>query len=153
MRLRRAHPPLCLRSTPVRSAGSGVVINVLDRRRPDDDGAPRPVGGIGAHGDVAQIVLKSAHGVERFIRRFGAAVLSRRSLGATRARLRLDGFIGRFGTAILSRRSLGCTHARLRLDIRLCRAPFLRDRRRCVAHRRDAAPLCRVLRFRRNRRC
>jgi hypothetical protein len=53
--------------------------------------------------------LKSAHGVERFIRRFGAAVLSRRSLGATRARLRLDGFIGRFGTAILSRRSLGGT--------------------------------------------
>ena len=44
---------------PVRSAGSRVVVNVLDRRRPDDDGTRRPIGGIRAHGDVAQIVLKT----------------------------------------------------------------------------------------------
>src|ERR1700756_172243 len=46
-------------------ARSGVVIDVLDRGRADDNRPPRPVGGIGAHGNVVQIVLKPSHGIQR----------------------------------------------------------------------------------------
>src|SRR5205085_5183343 len=108
------------------------------------------------YGDVAQIVLKSAHGVERFIGWLRSAILSRRRFGASRARLRLDSFIGGFRAATLSRRSLAGSRARLRLDIRLCLAPLLRERRRRrrpVAHRRDAAPLRCVLGLLGSRRC
>ena len=78
-------------------AMSGVVVDVLDRGRPDDDRPLRPVAGIGAHGNVVQIVLKSSHGIQRLGGRplFRGPSLGRRFLRGGGAGLRLGcGFGG-----------------------------------------------------------
>ena len=104
-------------------ARSRVVIDVLDRGRTDDDGPPRPVGGIGAHGNVVQIVLKPSHGIQR---------LGDRPL--------LRG-------PILGCRFLRGGGAWLRLGRGFGGAPSLGNRRRLAARRINFAPLLRDVSF------
>src|SRR5262249_37619479 len=89
---------------------------------------PRAVGGIGAHGDIAQIVLKPSHGIQRLI---GGPL---------------------FRGPILGRRFLRSGRAWLRLGRRFGNAPSLDRWRRLAPRRHDFAPRLRAVSFSDDRR-
>src|SRR5437588_8870574 len=50
-----------------RLARGGVVVDVLDRSRADDDLAWRSIRAVGTHRNVAQVVAKFPHGTQCFV--------------------------------------------------------------------------------------
>ena len=104
---------------------AGVIVNVLNRRRPDNDLPRRSVGGIGIRWNLRHRVAEFSHGIQGLVRRrFRGPVPARNLLRDGRARLRSRR--GLCGVPLARGRSLGRRHARGRRDLSLLHGPVSR---------------------------
>ena len=104
---------------------AGVIVNVLNRRRPDNDLPRRSVGGIGVRWNLRHRVAEFSHGIQGLVRRrFRGPVPARNLLRDGRARLRSRR--GLCGVPLARGRSLGRRHARGRRDLSLLHGPVSR---------------------------
>jgi hypothetical protein len=104
---------------------AGVIINVLNRRRPDNDLPRRSVGGIGIRWNLRHRVAEFSHGIQGLVRwRFRGPVPAHNLLRDGRARLRSGR--GLCDVALLGGRSLCWRRAHRRRDLALLHGPVSR---------------------------